>query len=293
MRYPKLFFSSSFPSINNNSHQKYNKKTCCLCSWSYRNFSSNEFSKAGKFKEVNNEDYDVRKTHYIPGKYLHFINRPVRTLKKEARQGNNKPPKRVRSRELNFNYRFPSDYSSSRAREEIGKNQQSNEYEGKFATETLPPSITANNLLSKKQQSISNRVSRAIKNCFYTLPHKLLGPSYVKIVNVETLTSLRETQIWWIPMSDNKYSEADIEETLRSHQTQLREAIKREMRVKKPPRLIFLRDDLANKRIKNILNEIMDELSLLKDQPSTTTLAENEGSEFMQSRTINLNMPKK
>ncbi|CAG8464624.1 11319_t:CDS:2 [Ambispora leptoticha] len=287
MRY-KLFFSS-FSLIN---HQKYNKKTC-LCSWFHRSFASlrsNEFTKARRYKEINdgNDDYDVRKTHYIPGKYLHFLDKPVRTLKKEAREEKNKPTKRIRSRELKFNYRFPSDHSLNQ--EEFYSN-----YEDKFSTETSlsSMSIDLNNPLSKKQQNISNRVSRAIKNCFYTLPHKLLGPSYVKIVNVETLTSLRETQIWWRPMPDNHHSKADIEEALRSHQSQLREAIKREMRVRKPPRLIFLRDDLANGPIKNILNEIMDELSLSKDQSSATPTLdehkhEHEEREFMQSRTNNL-----
>ncbi|KAG9294683.1 hypothetical protein G9A89_008162 [Geosiphon pyriformis] len=201
-------------------------------------------------KKTDLSDYlDVLHTHFIPGKYIHFIKKPIRILKKEARLAKKQSTKIIGARSLGYEPNLPSASL---------KNQNKDEKE----TENKQ-----NAIITRRQEIITQRVSRALRKCFDILPSPLLGPSYMKITNITASVDLRSAQIYWRPIPDRNVREADIEQTMRVYQSQLREIIKKRMYVKRPPRIVFMRQDLATGNIEDILRKLMlDEEKNKKDQ---------------------------
>ncbi|CAG8509774.1 8204_t:CDS:2 [Paraglomus brasilianum] len=194
-------------------------------------------------KRNNNilEEYrdDILKTYQIPGKYLKFIKKNRRQLKKEAY--------------------FTANYGS-----ESIKRVSARKYRGEdvFKSKDHRQSESQRDL-SPQQQNLINRVQRALVKSQLALPHAYLGSPFVKIVNVSVTPNLRTAQVWWKAESQGTVTTLDIEHKMREHVASLRNIVQQQIKVKKPPKIVFLRGDLAVGDIGKILDKLEAELKTL------------------------------
>ncbi|CAG8737353.1 1849_t:CDS:2, partial [Racocetra fulgida] len=161
-----------------------------------------------------NEADEILETHYIPGRYLHFIKKNKRQLKKEAREVpyvGNKPVLRI----------------SARNSEYLKNEEEANNSGSDFST-----------TLNHTQYNLAQRLNRAIIKCNDQVPHLLINLSVIYMLK------------------------AAIEQHLHIHLAQYRTMLQRSMRVRKPPKILFCREDLQLGDINKILDQIEAEIKM-------------------------------
>ncbi|CAG8452264.1 2883_t:CDS:2 [Diversispora eburnea] len=209
---------------------------------------------------VNEDAEEILENYYIPGKYQHFLKKNRRKLKKEARE------------ESYFGKEPPLKYTSRKSRIEQYPNvtEEITYIDGeKFITP-----IVSNN---STQRNLAQRLNRAIIKCNDEVPHAFLTSAFIRVVNISISPNLKIARVWWRPEGQKGISKAVIENSFNQHLTQYRSMLQRSMYVKKPPKIIFCREDLQLKDINKILVQIEEELNgnQQRQQPEDIKL-ENE-----------------
>ncbi|CAG8804133.1 29088_t:CDS:2 [Gigaspora margarita] len=192
---------------------------------------------------INDTD-EILETHYIPGRYLHFIKKNKRQLKKEAREAlgvGSKPVLRISARK--------SEYSKI---EEETHN-------------TIDVSTTTSTTLSFTQRNLVQRLNRAIIKCNDQVPHMYLTSTFMKVTNITISSDSKFARIWWKPEGQKGISKAAIEQQLCINLVQYRTMLQRSMRVRKPPKILFCREDLQLGDINKILDQIESENKINMD----------------------------
>ncbi|RIB00976.1 hypothetical protein C2G38_1064696 [Gigaspora rosea] len=114
---------------------------------------------------INDAD-EILETHYIPGRYLHFIKKNKRQLKKEAREASgvgSKPVLKISAR-----------------KSEYPKNEEKTH-------NTIDISTTTSTTLSYTQRNLAQRLNRAIIKCNDQVPHVYLTSTFMKVINIQNL----------------------------------------------------------------------------------------------------------
>jgi len=75
--------------------------------------------------------------------------------------------------------------------------------------------------------------------------------------------NLRTAQVWWKAEPQGTVTTLDIEHKMREHVASLRNIVQQQIKVKKPPKIVFLRGDLAVGDIGKILDKLEAELKTL------------------------------
>ncbi|CAG8693267.1 16664_t:CDS:2, partial [Cetraspora pellucida] len=126
---------------------------------------------------VNDAD-EILETHYIPGRYLHFIKKNRRQLKKEAREASHvgsKPVLRI----------------SARSSEYLKNEEEANNSGSDFST--------ISTTLNHTQRNLAQRLNRAIIKCNDQVPHVYLTSTFMKVTNITISSDSRIARIWWKP----------------------------------------------------------------------------------------------
>nr|CAG8526296.1 13481_t:CDS:2 [Entrophospora candida] len=178
-------------------------------------------------------------------KYLQLLKKNRRQLKKEARQKN-----RFGNEKL---VRIPS-------RQNLGN--PSNLLIIDEQTKSLNDDDKNNHkdvsIYTKKKNDLSQRITSAIRKSNEEVPHMYMSNSFVKIDDT--------AKIWWRPLIQDDVSGPEIERCFQSYRNKYSSILKRYMRLKKAPKLIFIRNDLANDGILNVLENLEIEMKLKQQQ---------------------------
>ncbi|CAG8622693.1 6540_t:CDS:2 [Dentiscutata erythropus] len=129
----------------------------------------------------------------------------------------------------------------------------------------------ASTTLSYTQRNLSQRLSRAIIKCNDQVPHVYLTSTFMKVTNITVSPDSKFARIWWKPEGQKGISKAAIEQQLRINLTQYRTMLQHSMRVRKPPKILFCREDLQLGDINKILDRIESETKI--DMDSSTNFA--------------------
>ncbi|RHZ86450.1 hypothetical protein Glove_51g78 [Diversispora epigaea] len=234
------FYSSSSNLVNVAKYKKFN--TLQLL--------TNIFSRQLKgpsnpvYIPVNEDAEEILENYYIPGKYQHFLKKNRRKLKKEARE------------ESYFGKEPTLKYTSRKSRIELYPNitEEITYIDGeKFVTPVVSNNST--------QRNLAQRLNRAIIKCNDQVPHAFLSSTFIRVVNISISPNLKIARIWWRPEGQKGISKAAVENSFNQHITQYRSMLQRSMCVKKPPKIIFCREDLQLKDINKILDQIEEEFN--------------------------------
>ncbi|CAH1761794.1 9142_t:CDS:2 [Entrophospora sp. SA101] len=186
-------------------------------------------------------------------KYLQLLKKNRRQLKKEARQKN-----RFGNEKL---VRIPS-----RQNLENPSNLLIIDEQTKSLTDDDKNNHKDVSIYTKKKNDLSQRITSAIRKSNEEVPHMYMSNSFVKIDDIIVSDNLKTAKIWWRPLIQDDVSGPEIERCFQSYRNKYSSILKRYMRLKKAPKLIFMRNDLANDGILNVLENLEIEMKLKQQQ---------------------------
>ncbi|CAG8509545.1 14866_t:CDS:2 [Acaulospora colombiana] len=237
-----------------------------MLEWASPRSSTTQTSSNPVYVPVNDEAEEILENYYVPGKYLHFLRKNRRMLKKEAREESHfgkEPVQRISARKA----RAPNPVNT---KEEI---LHINGEEIKTST------VTQNS----SQLNLSRRLNRAIIKCNDRVPHAFLGSTFMRITNILVSPNLKVARIWWKPEGQKGISKVQSRASLfvlNVFGCKIHNDISLDSR---PPKIIFTREDSQLDDINNILDQIENDFKKredmrLKQESSDNFFLENEGS---------------